>query len=28
MFCPARPYRHRGSCEIDRMMELRGAAVR
>lgn len=28
MFCPARPYRHRGSCEIDRVLDLSGAAVR
>jgi hypothetical protein len=28
MFCPGRPFRHRGSCEIDRMLELSGAAVR
>lgn len=28
MFCPGRPYAHRGSCEIDRLMDLSGAAVR
>ncbi|UJR86977.1 hypothetical protein [Sandaracinus amylolyticus] len=28
MFCPGRPYRHRGSCEIDRLLDLSGAAVR
>lgn len=28
MFCPAQPYRHRGSCEIDRMLDLSGAAPR
>lgn len=28
MTCPGRPYAHRGSCEIDRMLELSGAALR
>jgi hypothetical protein len=28
MFCPARPYRHRGSCELDRSLELSGATLR
>lgn len=28
MFCPGRPYAHRGSCEIDRLLDLSGAAVR
>jgi hypothetical protein len=28
MFCPGRPYRHRGSCEIDRLLELSGSVVR
>lgn len=28
MFCPGRPFAHRGSCEIDRMLDLSGAAVR
>lgn len=27
MFCPGRPYRHRGSCEIDRLLELSGASA-
>jgi hypothetical protein len=28
MNCPGQPYAHRGSCEIDRMLELSGAALR
>ncbi len=28
MTCPGRPYAHRGSCEIDRMLELSGASAR
>ena len=28
MNCPGQPYAHRGSCEIDRMLELSGARVR
>lgn len=28
MFCPGRPYAHRGSCEIDRLLDLSGAATR
>lgn len=28
MNCPGRPYAHRGSCDIDRMLQLSGAAVR
>lgn len=28
MNCPGQPFAHRGSCEIDRMLELSGASVR
>ncbi|MDQ3037281.1 MAG: hypothetical protein M3Y87_33110, partial [Myxococcota bacterium] len=28
MFCPGRPFAHRGSCEIDRLLDLSGAAPR
>jgi hypothetical protein len=28
MNCPGRPFAHRGSCEIDRLLELAGAGVR
>ena len=28
MNCPGRPHAHRGSCEIDRMLELSGAVLR
>ena len=28
MFCPGRTYAHRGSCEIDRLLDLSGAATR
>jgi hypothetical protein len=28
MNCPGQPFAHRGSCEIDRMLELAGAGVR
>jgi hypothetical protein len=28
MNCPGQPFAHRGSCEIDRMLELSGAGVR
>jgi hypothetical protein len=26
MNCPGQPYAHRGSCEIDRLLELSGAS--
>lgn len=28
MTCPGRPFAHRGSCEMDRLLELSGAAIR
>jgi hypothetical protein len=28
MTCPGRPHRHRGSCAIDRLLELQGSALR